>query len=82
MAALLKLLQPPPSHCILTPAIVVRHALCLPPVIPSEQIESRGVAVTYFADIKANRPSGTKPRGQFDLRDVTTLRSNIAEDLC
>ena len=46
------------------------------PSFLSEQIESRGVVVTYFADIKANRPSGTKPRGQFDLRDVTTLRKS------
>ena len=36
--------------------------------------ESRGYTVAYYADEAAKRSKGTKPRGTFDLRDVSMLR--------
>ena len=30
--------------------------------------------MTYHADVPAKRAAGTKPRGAFDLRDVSTMR--------
>ena len=60
-----------PALCLLTCWFAASRITSAP-----WQLESRGVKVTYFADIAANRPAGTKPRGQFDLRDVTTLRAS------
>ena len=37
-------------------------------------LESRGLAVAYYADEAHRRPAGIKPRGTFDLRDVSMLR--------
>ena len=39
-------------------------------------LESRGYSVAYYADEASRRPKGTKPRGTFDLREVSTLRKS------
>ena len=52
-------------------------------------VESRGFAVDYFAEARPKRKPSSKPRGSFDLRDVTMIRESAdptapstALDLC
>jgi hypothetical protein len=39
-------------------------------------LESRGFVVEYYAAPPSSRSKGSKPRGSFDLRDVTILRES------
>lgn len=39
-------------------------------------IEANGFTVTYYTHAPADRPAKAKPRGAFDLRDVTMLRES------
>ena len=39
-------------------------------------IESSGLSVAYYAEETEKRPKGMKPRGTFDLRDVSMLRDS------
>ena len=34
-------------------------------------LESRGLVIKYYAEAPQRRASGSRPRGLFDLRDVT-----------
>ena len=52
-------------------------------------VESKGFHVEYYADVPAKRKPTSKPRGAFDLRDVSMLRESAdpsapstALDLC
>ena len=40
-------------------------------------LETHAHAVAYFAEEGAKRPPGMKPRGTFDLRDVSMLRESL-----
>ena len=40
-------------------------------------LESRGYHIAYYADEASRRPKGQKPRGTFDLRDVSMLRESV-----
>ena len=39
-------------------------------------LESRGLVIRYYADAPQKRAAVSKPRGLFDLRDVTMLRGS------